>query len=403
MTTTLKQQAKQSGLAFLDSDNNSLAPNWNTNDWPPLLGGWRRHHDSVVLDHPEQDNNAQTVVVLGGYKQNQGLTNSVLLMNLAEKTKQWREGPPLNSNRAYHAAVICSGGVYVLGGHNGSSRLNKIERIDVANLCSESIESSTRNQWTALTCRLSTERDECSAVAVHNRYIVVIGGSNGNFLSSVDIIDTAAPSNHTVIVGPSMTVPRSGCASAVVGDRIFVVGGLTGYNLEDFKSVEYLEIHDFPGNETMDTASAVFTSSRRWTSHNEVNLSIGRCIHAIVAVGSCLIVMGGILAPETVEVVDTRRNTVWTFPQLTGSRYSCSAVVHSRGIAVISGDDNASCATLSLFDKNSWYFCRLSEQPPSTIFGTRTDSLRSAQGCTTVLNESHERSKKKSSTGKTET
>ena len=403
MTTALKQQAKQSGLAFLDSDNNSLAPNWNTNDWPPLLGGWRRHHDSVVLDHPEQDNNAQTVVVLGGYKQNQGLTNSVLLMNLAEKTKQWREGPPLNSNRAYHAAVICSGGVYVLGGHNGSSRLNKIERIDVANLCSESIESSTRNQWTALTCRLTTARNGCSAVVVHNRYIVVIGGSNGNFLSSVDIIDTAAPSNHTVIVGPSMTVPRSGCASAVIGHRIFVVGGLTGYNGDDFKSVEYLEIHDFPGNETMDTASAVFTSSRRWTSHNEVNLSIGRCIHAIVAVGSCLIVMGGILAPETVEVVDTRRNTVWTFPQLTGSRYSCSAVVHSRGIAVISGDDNASCATLSLFDKNTWCFRRLIEQVPSTIFGTSRDSLRSAQGCTTALKESGERSKKKSSTGKTET
>ena len=403
MTTTLKQQAKQSGLAFLDSDNNSLAPNWNTNDWPPLLGGWRRHHDSVVLDHPEQDNNAQTVVVLGGYKQNQGYTNSVLLLRLAKENLQWREGPPLNNNRAYHAAVICSGGVYVIGGHNGSSRRDSIERIDVANLCSDSMESSTNNQWTTVTCRLSTARNECSAVAVFDRYIVVIGGSNSDSLSSVDIIDTGIASNHTVTVGPSMTVPRSGCASAVIGNRIFVVGGYNGYNGDDFKSVEYLEIHDFPGNKTMDTASAVFSSSRRWTSHNEVNLSIGRCIHAIVAVGSCLIVMGGILAPETVEVVDTRRNTVWSFPQSTGSRYSCSAVVHSRGIAVISGDDNASCATLSLFDKNTWCFRRLIEQVPSTIFGTSRDSLRSAQGCTTVLNESHERSKKKSSTGKTET
>ena len=403
MTTTLKQQAKQSGLAFLDSDNNSLAPNWNTNDWPPLLGGWRRHHDSVVLDHPEQDNNAQTVVVLGGYKQGQGYTNSVLLLSLSDEKKQWREGPPLNNNRAYHAAVICSGGVYVIGGYNGISRLDSIERIDVANFCSESMESSTRNQWTALTCRLTTARIGCSAVVVHNRYIVVIGGSNGNFLSSVDIIDTAAPSNHTVIVGPSMTVPRSGCASAVVGDRIFVVGGLTGYNGEDLKSVEYLEIHNPSGNETMNTAGAVFPSSCRWTRHDQLNLSMRRCDHAVVAVGSCLIVMGDFLARINAEVLDTRRNTVWSFPQSTGSRYSCSAVVHSRGIAVISGDDNASCATLSLFDKNTWCFRRLIEQVPSTIFGTSRDSLRSAQGCTTVLNESHERSKKKSSTGKTET
>ena len=81
MTTTLQQQAQQSGLCFLEIDNNSEVPQWNTNDWPPLLGGWRRSHASVVLDHPEQHNNAQTVVVWGGDKQGQGYTNSVLLMN----------------------------------------------------------------------------------------------------------------------------------------------------------------------------------------------------------------------------------------------------------------------------------------------------------------------------------
>ena len=399
----LQQQAKQSGLRFVDSDNNSLAPHWNTNDWPPLLGGWRQYHASVVLDHPEQDDRTQTVVVLGGRKQNQGYTNSVVLLRLSDDSKQWREGPPLNDKRGFHASVVCNGGVYVIGGWKGSSHLDSIERIDVANLCSESMESSTSNQWTTLTCRLSTRRNGCSADAVQNRYIVVIGGSNGYCLSSVDIVDTAVPSNHNVIVGPSMSVPRSGCASAVVGDRIFVVGGYNWHNGEDLKSVEYLEIHNPSGNETMNTAGAVFPSSCRWTRHDQLNLSMRRCDHAVVAIGSCLIVMGDFLARINAEVLDTRRNTVWSFPQSTGSRYLCSAVVHSRGIAVIGGDDNASCATLSLFDKNTWCFRRLIEQVPSTIFGTSRDSLRSAQGCTTVLNESHERSKKMSSTGKTET
>ena len=98
ITTTLKQQAKQSGLCFLDIDNYSEAPQWNTNDWPHVLGGWLRSHASVALDHPEQDNNAQTVVVLGGCTQRHGFTNLVLLMNLAQESRQWREGPPLNSN-----------------------------------------------------------------------------------------------------------------------------------------------------------------------------------------------------------------------------------------------------------------------------------------------------------------
>ena len=204
MTMTLQRQAEQSGLCFMDSENNSNEPHWDTNDWPPLLGGWRQYHASVVLDHPEQDDRAQTVVFLGGKKQGQGYTNSVLLMNLAEENKQWREGPPLNNRRCCHAAVVCNGGVYVIGGFNGSY-LNSIERIDVETLSSGSLASSTTNQWTTLNCRLSTAREGCSAVAVHNRYIVVIGGSNGNILSSVDIIDTAVESNHTVIAGPSMT------------------------------------------------------------------------------------------------------------------------------------------------------------------------------------------------------
>ena len=74
-----------------------------------------------------------------------------------------------------------------------------------------------------LNCRLSTRRRACRAVAVHNQYIVVVGGYNDRYLSSVDIIDTTR--NHTVTAGPSLTVPRRWCSSAVVVQRIFVVGG----------------------------------------------------------------------------------------------------------------------------------------------------------------------------------
>ena len=70
MTTTLKEQAWQSGLVLLQDET----PEWNSEDWPPLAGGWRFRHASVVLDHPNPDdhhsnsnsNKRQTVVVLGG-------------------------------------------------------------------------------------------------------------------------------------------------------------------------------------------------------------------------------------------------------------------------------------------------------------------------------------------------
>ena len=63
-------------------------------------------------------------------------------MNLAEETKQWREGPSLNDKREFHAAVVCRGGVHVIGGNNGSSRLEKLNGL--------MLQSCVQNQWKAL-------------------------------------------------------------------------------------------------------------------------------------------------------------------------------------------------------------------------------------------------------------
>ena len=197
----------------------------------------------------DTDNNhkRQTVVVLGGYRTGQGELDSIHVLNLAESNKQWREGPRMNQKRDGHAAVVCNGAVYVMGGYNdeiivmggfNQGPLDSIERIDSNDLLQSSLTTSTTHErhWTTLTRRLSTGRDGCCAVAVHDRYIVVMGGYSDHDLSSVDIIDT---NNHTVTAGPSMTVPRKWCASAVIGHRIFVVGGQNGYGNLD--SVEYLD------------------------------------------------------------------------------------------------------------------------------------------------------------------
>ena len=107
MPTTWQEQVRQSGLVPLDEE-------WNQNGWPPLEGGYRYDHASVALDHPENDDNnnnnkGQTVVVLGGYDEDGNVTHSVLVLNLAEPDKQWREGPPMNKRRRAHAAVVCNG------------------------------------------------------------------------------------------------------------------------------------------------------------------------------------------------------------------------------------------------------------------------------------------------------
>ena len=191
MAMTLQEQAWQSGLFLLDE-----TAEWNETDWPPLVGGWRDDHATVVLDHPNKDNDSnnkgQTVVVLGGLQPYYIPTDSVVELNLAESNKQWREGPPMNTRRWGHAAVVCNGGVYVIGGYNREEGyLDCMERIDSTDLLQSILTTSSTHEshWTTLNCRLSMRRSRCCAVVVQNRYIVVMGGSKRvtDNLSSVEI------------------------------------------------------------------------------------------------------------------------------------------------------------------------------------------------------------------------
>ena len=363
MTTALKEQAWQSGLVLSDG-----TAEWNENDWPPLQGGWRYRHATVVLDHPDTDGNdnnpkRQTVVVMGGRQQGEYVTDSVLVLNLANPNKQWREGPPMNKSRRGHAAVVCNRAVYVMGGYADNSMFDCMERIDANDLLQSSSTSSSskKSHWTTLNCRLSTPRWGCGAVAVHNRYIVVMGGYNDRYLSSVDIIDTR---NHTVTPGPSMAVPRSFCASAVIGHRIFVVGG---QNTDDYlDSVEYLDFATPSDNrETKkETGSTFISFSSTWITHPDLVLSNPRDSCAMVAVGSCLVVAGERGNP-TVDLLDTNRNRMWNlspFGNDHNRREGCSMVTVANQVAVIGGWRNPTCVTLPLMDRNSWCFRRLCEQ-----------------------------------------
>ena len=253
------------------------------------------------LEHTD-NNKEQTVVVMGGHQQGQCDFNSVLLLNLADPDKQWQEGPSMNKKRSGHAAAVCNGAVYVMGGYNdeiivmggfNQVPLDSIERIDSNDLLQSSLTTSTTHErhWTTLTCRLSTGQDGCCAVAVHDRYIVVMGGYSDHDLSSVDIIDT---NNHTVTAGPSMTVPRSFCSSAVVGHRIFVVGGHNDEHV-NLASVEYVDFAEPCDSDQIkeETGSTFIPLSSAWITHSDLVLSNARTSCAMVAVGSCLVVAGG--------------------------------------------------------------------------------------------------------------
>ena len=146
--------------------------------------------------------------------------------------------------------------------------------------------------------------------------------------------------------------------SLVAGDIIYM-----NYT---YISVEYLDLSD-----SGQMNASVYWSGLSWTKHKQLKLSEPRFDHVVVRVGSCLIVSGGHNDlinvggpfPRSVEILDTNHDKVWVLPPQTNvSRSIHSMVALSNGILTISGFSPNSCEILSLIDKNSALFKRLSEK-----------------------------------------
>ena len=377
-TMTMQEQIELSGLEIMSSlSSSSSSPSsssssqlqWNsTNQWSPLLGGGRAFQACVTIESGnENDAGGHTIVVIGGKVQRES-TNSVIVWD--PSTKRWRNGPSLNDGKFFLVAVVCHDKVYAIGGlrraNNGYTTFDTIESIQVSSLL-ETMETSTttrqnNNHWTRLQCRLSSPRSQCAAVVVHNRYIVILGGSNamGQVLSSVDIIDTAPSHNNnngeaTIVAGPSMNSRRYGLGAAVMDNQIFVVGG----DVDEMQStsVESLLFQQQPQDKdhtnTNSNVSCTFPNSS-WRVEPHLSLSSPRVFHAMAKVGSCLVVAGG--ATNSVEVLDVQRGVVWSLPNLTIERPNgCSMVTLSDCLLVLGGN-SAETLALTVYQKHERCF-----------------------------------------------
>ena len=391
-TMTMQEQIEMSGLEIMSSLSSSSSSSssqlqWiSTNQWSPLLGGGREYQACVTIESGNENGaGGQSIVVIGGQIQSDSYTNSVIVWD--PSTKRWRNGPSLNDRRRDLVAVVCRDKVYAIGGwgrdnNNNYTILDTIESIQVSSLLETNETSMTtrqnNNQWTRLQCRLSSPRLRCAAVVVHNRYIVILGGSNTILrqdLSSVDIMDTAPPHNNnnnsngepTIVAGPSMNLARYDFGAAVVDNHIFVVGGWV--NSEPSTLVESLLFQQQPQDKdhthSNSNVSCTFPNSS-WRMEPHLSLSSSRNSHAVAKVGSCLVVAGGFCNNHgywtftSVEVLDVQRTIVWSLPNLTIPReYGCSMVTLSDCLLVLGGDNLEDCVeslALTVYQKHERCF-----------------------------------------------
>ena len=374
----MQEQIKMSGLEITPSSQLQ----WNPSDqWISVLGGRRKEQACVTIvssdgddAHPcENDSAGQIIVIIIGGEimqigQSGEYTNSVIVSD--PSTKEWRNGPTLNDKRSGLVAVVCRDKVYAIGGCGGDNNFNNtvldtIESIHVSSLLETSMTRRNNNQWTRLQCRLSSPRDACAAVVVHNRYVVILGGNTGigqasNYLSSGDIMDTAPPHNNndnngepTIVAGPNMNLARDAFGAAVMDNRIFVVGG----GVLPSTSVESLLFQQQPQDmDHTNSMSWTFPYSS-WRMEPHLTLSTFRSFHVVAKVGSCLVVAGGSINDGTaVEVLDIRQGLVWSLPNLIIPRqYGYSMVTLSDCLLVLGGnptEDAVESLALTVYQKH---------------------------------------------------
>lgn len=136
---------------------------------------------------------------------------------------QWKTTTSLQEGRFYLAAVVHDGYLYALGGGGGELGDNNIP---LASVERAKINPDGSLQPWQQHSYLSTPRRGLKASVVNNR-LYAIGGYNGQFLKSIELLDITNPTpiGQWVIEPEQAKMDRYIHAAATMDNRLFLLGG----------------------------------------------------------------------------------------------------------------------------------------------------------------------------------
>lgn len=213
------------------------------------------------------------LVTLGGVT-GDGISASVEVYS--PSTDRWIEGPPMPTPRREMASVSIGNKIYTLGGWADASTSQAVEVFDIA-----------LQSWQS-GAPLTRARNNATAAVVDGN-IYMFGGWNGEYL---DLAEKYDPSTNLWSSLPNMPSKRDSLASAVIGTKIYVIGGRV-----NGQSVTSVDVFD--------------TQTHTWEASNA--LPIGRSKLAATVINNKIYVLGGWNGTEPinrVDVYDPRRD-VW--------------------------------------------------------------------------------------------
>jgi hypothetical protein len=207
------------------------------------------------------------------------------------QTSGGRSAPVLTVERAGASVITVRNKLFVLGGKTATP----LRSIDVTTINADGTLSKPAISPASMTVSRAAHTTHLIGDFVH-----AIGGATDT-MSSVATTETSLVNADGDLApfsaGPSMTVPRTGHRSVVIGNQLYVIGGANGMNDSALDSVERATINP-------DGSLGAFSIV------DGITLGTARTSHAAVVIRDHLYVLGGTTGTSVVALASIERAAI---------------------------------------------------------------------------------------------
>lgn len=216
------------------------------------------------------------------------------------------------------AAAAVGTKVYLFGGSYTSGALNTINVFDTAN-----------NSITTLTTTLPAYTTRMAAAAVGTKIYLFGGLASGlSPLNTIIVFDTT--NNSITTLTTTLPTAADNIAAVAVGTKIYLLGGLAGTSLENYSSLNTINVFDTENNSITTLTATLPTAA----------------VVSAAAVGTKIFVFRA----SVTDVFDTANNSITTLTTAIPTTNSASAAAVGTRIYLFGGYDESSVNTINVFD-----------------------------------------------------